>query len=72
MPTIAAINDPRRPKPAPPEFAGEWVAWNREQTEVIAHGLHLAEVHQTALAAGHPDTVMQKVRRPDAVFIGAS
>ena len=27
---------PDRPKPAPLEFAGQWVAWNEDHTEIVA------------------------------------
>jgi hypothetical protein len=72
MPTKDALNDPRRPKPAPVEYAGQWVAWNKSQTEIVAHGQDVAEVRRAAVAAGHPDAVLQKVRRPDVSFIGAT
>jgi hypothetical protein len=71
MPNREVINDPRRPKPAPVEYAGQWVAWNKGQTEIVAHGSVMAEVHKAAVAAGHPDAVLQKVRRP-GIFIGST
>ena len=71
MPNQEALHDSRRPKPAPVEYAGQWVAWNREQSEIVAHGAVLAEVHKAAIDAGHPDAVLQKVRRPGS-FIGAT
>ena len=58
------------PLPAPAEFAGQWIAWNRARTEVVAHGPRMADVHKLAIAAGHPDAILQKVRRPDVKFIG--
>jgi hypothetical protein len=70
MASQETARDPRRPKPAPLEYAGQWVAWNKAQTEIIAHGAVLAEVHKAAVAAGHADAVLQKVRRP-GIFIGA-
>ena len=65
------IHDPRRPKAAPVEYAGEWVAWNKLRSEIVAHGKNLSEVHGAAVAAGHPDAILQKVRCPDTIFIGA-
>jgi hypothetical protein len=62
----------RHPQPAPVEYAGQWVAWNRERTQIIAHGREMAEVHRAAIAAGHPDAVMQRVRQPDLSFIGVA
>ncbi|MBI3468192.1 MAG: hypothetical protein HY000_34740 [Planctomycetes bacterium] len=72
MPRDEVINDPRRPRPAPVEYAGQWVAWDKQQREIVAHGHDLAEVHRSAILAGHPDAVLQKVRRPDVIFIGAT
>jgi hypothetical protein len=62
MPSQEVVRDPRRPKPAPIEYAGQWVAWNKAQTEIVAHGAVMADVHQAAVAAGHPDAILQKVR----------
>ena len=58
------------PKAAPVEFAGQWVAWNREQTEIVGHGRTWMEARQAAADAGVSDPVLQKVPRPDVVFIG--
>jgi hypothetical protein len=65
------VREPVRPSAAPVEYAGQWVAWNRERTDIIAHGKNLSEVHAAAVRAGHLDAILQKVRRPDASFIGA-
>jgi hypothetical protein len=59
------------PGPAPVEFAGQWVAWNESQTEIVAHGPSVATVRAAAIAAGHPHAIYQKVRRP-GIFIGAA
>jgi hypothetical protein len=61
---------PGQPLPAPVEFAGQWVAWDKARTEIVAHGQHLVEVHRAAIASGHPDAVLQRVRRPELSFIG--
>jgi hypothetical protein len=60
------------PGPAPVEFAGQWVAWNKAQTEIVAHGKEVAAVRAAAQAAGHPDAVLEKVRRPGTIFIGGT
>ena len=65
------VHDPRRPPAAPVEYAGEWVAWNKLRSEIVAHGKNLSAVHEAAVAAGHSDAILQKVRRPDTIFIGA-
>ena len=72
MPKRNIISDPRVPKPAPVEFAGQWVAWNKQRTEIVAHGKKMADVRAAAIAAGHPDSILQRVRRPDVIFIGAT
>ena len=72
MPKLEVINDLRHPGPAPVEFAGQWVAWDKRQTKIVAHGMKMAEVHSAAIAAGHPDCVLQKVRRPGLRFIGTT
>ena len=61
-----------RPIPAPVEFAGQWVAWNKNRTTIVAHGPDVAVVRATAIAAGHPDAILEKVRRPGIQFIGAT
>lgn len=58
------------PPPAPMEYAGQWVAWNKDRTEVIAHAADFATVHRNALAAGHPQAIFQHVRRLNTAFIG--
>lgn len=70
MPIRKYTEDPTRPKPAPVEYAGQWVAWNAEQTEIVAHGREIAQVHAAAKAAGHERPVLQKVPDPHSRYIG--
>ena len=72
MPRQKNINDPQRPKPAPVEYAGQWVAWNKQRTVIVAHGMNFTEVRAAAVTAGHPDAIFQSVRRPDERFVGAT
>ena len=65
------LNDPRRPKAAPIEFAGLWVAWDKERTQIVAHGDDVAAVRKEAIAAGHSLPLLEKVPR-DCSFIGCS
>ena len=55
---------------APIEYAGQWVAWNKAQTEIVSHGPTFGEVYAAANAAGHTDAIYESVRRP-GIFIGA-
>ena len=66
------LNDPRRPKPAPAQYAGQWVAWNKDRTAIIAHGIDVAVVREAAIAAGHPLALLQKVHLPDRMQVGLS
>ncbi len=62
--------DPRRPKVAPVEYAGQWVAWNNDETDIIAHGTDVAKVRAAAIAAGRPDALLEIVHRPDRMRVG--
>lgn len=72
MPTPETMNDPLHPMPAPIEYAGQWVAWNKNRTQIVAHGANLRTAHQAAVAAGYPNALLQKVRRPNTIFIGTT
>lgn len=52
---------PDRPEPAPLELAGQWVAWNKDRSEIVAHGSKFDEVRADAIAAGCRDPLMQRV-----------
>ena len=59
---------PNAPPPVPAEFAGQWVAWNKDRTEAVAHGASFGKVRAEALAAGCREPVMQRVT--GAPFVG--
>jgi hypothetical protein len=67
----------RQPEPLPEapvvpiEYAGRWIAWNRELTRIIASGSTFDEAHDAAVAAGEPRPVLGKAPRPDVWFVGA-
>ena len=63
---LAAL--PRPPVP-PIEYAGQWIAWNKERTEIVAHAHTLEETHVLATEAGFPDATLMKLPRTNA-FIG--
>ena len=72
MPKRDVVNDPNRPQPAPVEYAGQWVAWDKSLTRIVAHGADVAAVRQAAITAGHSDAILEKVRRPEFSSIGAA
>lgn len=62
-------------------FAGQWVAWNRQQDRVISSGRTFEEAKQSAAAAGESSVILTKASsgtsRPHwlcavAVFIALS
>jgi hypothetical protein len=65
------LNEPRRRQPAPVQFAGQWVAWNDDRTEILAHGEDSETVWLAAIASGARNPLLEKVRRPGISFIGA-
>ena len=66
------MTHPRRPKVAPVEYAGQWVAWNKDETDIIAHGTDVAKVRAASIAAGNPDPLLERVHCPDRPQLGAS
>jgi hypothetical protein len=48
------------------------VAWNKALTQIVAHGKDVAAVRAAAIAAGHSDAILEKVRQPGTTFIGAA
>lgn len=70
MPRPQIHHHPQRPIPAPVEFAGQWVAWNRQLTEIVAHGRGFAEVRAAAPTNGHPNAIFERVHDPRITFIG--
>ena len=61
---------PDRGRPVPAQYAGQWVAWNENCTEILAHGAELREVRDGAIAGGCTRPVLQKI--PHGPFIGGA
>ncbi len=59
-----------RTKPVPREYAGQWVAWNEDCTEILSHGQDLRELRARVVASGCPRPVLQKV--PRGPFVGGA
>lgn len=56
---------------APPELAGKWVAWNEDHTQIVGHGESIEEASAAAEQKGVSDPLLERVRRPDEILIGA-
>ncbi len=65
-----ATRFPGRSQPVPAEYAGEWIAWNEDRTEILAHGAEMNDVRQQALTRGCLRPVLQKV--PRGPFVGGA
>ena len=52
---------PDGPRPAPLEYAGQWVAWDKDRASIVAHGGGFGEVRAKAIAAGCAEPLMQRV-----------
>lgn len=55
----------------PKRYAGRWIAWDHEQTRIVASGTTLAEARRKAREAGESDPLLAKVPRADVRFVGA-
>jgi hypothetical protein len=61
---------PHRSPPVPAQYAGQWIAWNDERSEILAHGGELTEVRRQAIERGCACPVLQKV--PRGPFVGGA
>lgn len=68
----AARRGPRKKEPVvvPKEYGGQWIAWNREHTAIIGHGVTLAEARQRALATGEEDPGYEWVPPANCRIVG--
>jgi len=55
----------------PKDFAGMWIAWNANATEIIASGPDLETVRQDAEEAGEANPSFEKVPPAEARIVGA-
>jgi hypothetical protein len=58
------------PPLVPRKFAGQWIAWDHEQTRIIANASTFGEARQAAFEKGEPSPVLAKVPRADTWFVG--
>jgi hypothetical protein len=70
MSTRANERRSKEPPIVPIKYAGQWIAWNGQQTRIIASGSTWQEARQAAIAAGEPDPVLDKVPRARVRFVG--
>ena len=63
---------PQQRPPAPEQYAGQWVAWDKDQKNIIASGSDVSKVRAEALAAGENDPLLEKVPPLDTRFVGGA
>jgi hypothetical protein len=54
----------------PKKYAGQWIAWNRARTEIVASGRTLDDARLAAEAAGESAPILAKAPRADVRFLG--
>jgi hypothetical protein len=54
----------------PREFAGQWIAWNRSRTAIVASGRTLEDARRASHAAGEPEPILAKAPRANVRFLG--
>lgn len=55
----------------PPEYYGKWIAWNEDQSEVIASGNDAVQVERKAIAIGKPYS-LDRVPAANEFFAGSA
>ncbi len=60
----------QEPQPVTEEYSGKWIAWNEEQTRIVASGETFDEAEEAAKKAGVKRPVMEKVPPLEGGFVG--
>jgi hypothetical protein len=68
MPTKALDSKSRFPVPV--EYAGRWIAWNSDHSQILADSDSIQTLWRTVRARGIPDPIFEKVPRSDVRFVG--
>ena len=55
--------------PVPPQYAGQWVAWDHERTRLIASGPTWEQAFQAARASGEKQPYLERAL-DDEGFVG--
>ena len=54
----------------PSRYSGLWIAWNREQTQIVASGPTLTAAHEAAIATGELQPILTKAPDAKVRFVG--
>ena len=54
----------------PRKYAGQWIAWDRARTTIVASGRTLDEARRAAQAAGEAQPILAKAPQANVRFLG--
>jgi hypothetical protein len=54
----------------PKQYAGRWIAWNRDQTSIVASGGTMEDARRGAKSAGEQRPILAKVPQANVRFLG--
>ena len=64
----------REPLPEAPvvplEYAGLWIAWDRDHTRIVASGRTIEAAFEAAIAAGEPEPILARAPDAEIHFVG--
>jgi hypothetical protein len=66
----ADMTVPKTPPIVPIEYAGKWIAWDFEQTKIVASGRTYAETIEAAQATGEKRPILEKTPDARVRFLG--
>jgi len=64
------VRFPGRSGLIPAEYAGQWIAWNDDRSEIVANGEDLNDVRLRAVQRGCACPVLHKI--PHGPFVGGT
>ena len=64
-------HDPLPEHPIVPlEYAGLWIAWDRDHTRIVASGRTIEAAFEDAIAAGEPEPILARAPDAEIHFVG--
>jgi hypothetical protein len=63
--------EPLPEKPIVPlEYAGLWIAWDRDHLRIVASGQTIEAAFEAAIAAGEPEPILGRAPDAEIHFVG--
>ena len=60
----------KQPPRVPSQYSGQWIAWNHEQSRIVASGPTLQAALDAAIAAGELQPLLTKAPDARTRFVG--